>query len=344
MKHKVAMSLNNHLLLRQWTMLRLIPRAPRKITASELLSGLEREGFVVTKRTIERDLQSISAMFPLISDERNRPFGWSWTKDAPTLDLPSLSVSEALTLKLAQDYLVKLMPKSMLESISGHFLAADKVLNQASETNQLANWVDKIATTLPTQSLMTPEIKPGILETIQEAIIKNKALEILYTNQSQALNQYASEAKIHPLGIVLRGQVTYLVCTYDGYTDTRMLSVHRINQATMLDEALKRAEDFKLSAYVNSGAFGFNVAENIVFKGMFTKESAQHLFETPLNQTQKIEIYEEHYLVTATIQDSMQFRWWLLSFGKSLDIKAPASLRSWIKDHATTMQQQYSQD
>lgn len=342
MKRKVVMSSNNQLLLRQWTMLKLIPRAPRKITASELLTGLSREGFVVTKRTIERDLQSISAMFPLISDERNRPFGWSWTRDAPALDLPSLSVSEALTLKLAQDYLIKLMPKSMLESISGHFLAADKVLNQAAETNQLASWVDKIATALPTQSLMTPEIKTGILETIQDALIKNNALEILYTNQSQALNQYASEAKIHPLGIVLRGQVTYLVCTYDGYADTRMLSIHRINQATMLDEPLKRSADFNLTNYVNSGAFGFNLEENIFFKGVFTKPAAQHLFETPLNKTQTIEVLEEHYLVSATIQDSMQFRWWLLSFGKSLEIKAPASLRRWITDHAIYMQQQYS--
>ena len=89
MKPRANMPSNNHLLLRHWTMLRLIPRAPKKITASELFSGLAREGFVVTKRTIERDLQSISAMFPLISDERNRPFGWSWTKDAPALQVTS---------------------------------------------------------------------------------------------------------------------------------------------------------------------------------------------------------------------------------------------------------------
>lgn len=342
MKPKANMPSNNHLLLRHWTMLRLIPKVPKKITASELFSGLAREGFVVTKRTIERDLQSISAMFPLISDERNRPFGWSWSKDAPALDLPSLSVSEALTLKLAQDYLVKLMPKSMLESISGHFLAADKVLNQAAEKNQLANWADKIATALPTQSLMPPEIKPGILETIQEGLIKNKALEILYTNQSQALNQYASEAKIHPLGIVLRGHVTYLVCHYDGYTDIRILSVHRINKAVMLDEELKQAKAFNLSDYVDSGVFGFNLGETIIFKGLFNKESAHHLFETPLNQTQVIEVYENHYLISATIQDSMQFRWWLLSFGKSLEIKAPENLRDWIKEHSAAMNRLYS--
>lgn len=76
---------------------------------------------------------------------------------------------------------------------------------------------------------------------------------------------------------------------------------------------------------------------------MFTKESAHHLFETPLNQTQNIEIKEDHYLISAMVQDSMQFRWWLLSFGKSLDIKAPMTLRSWIKEHAKEMHSQYSE-
>lgn len=335
------MSLNNNLLLRQWTMLRLIPRFPKKITASELFSRLESDGFDITKRTVERDLQCISAAFPLISDERSRPFGWSWSKDAPALDLPSLSVGEALTLKLAHDYLLKLMPKSMLDNIGGHFSAAEKVLNQAAESNKLADWANKIATTLPSQFLIAPEIKAGILETLQEALINSKQLKILYTNQSQALNNYASEVLIHPLGIVLRGQVTYLVCNYDSFNDVRMLSVHRINKAEIIDEALKQLKDFNLNAYVDSGAFGFNLGEKIIFKGMFVKESATHLLETPLNQTQVVEIFENHYLITAAIQDSMQFRWWLLSFGKSLDIKSPLVLRNWMKDHATAMNQQY---
>src|ERR1700730_10206168 len=78
-------------LLRQWHMLREVPRYPHKIAVSELRGRLEAAGFDVTARTSERDLNELSEAFPLPSDDRERPFGWSWQKDAPAFDLPNLS-------------------------------------------------------------------------------------------------------------------------------------------------------------------------------------------------------------------------------------------------------------
>ncbi|OGQ52434.1 MAG: hypothetical protein A3J24_13235 [Deltaproteobacteria bacterium RIFCSPLOWO2_02_FULL_53_8] len=43
---------------------------------------MEAVNFEVSKRTVERDLISLSEIFPLISNERSRPYGWSWSKDA----------------------------------------------------------------------------------------------------------------------------------------------------------------------------------------------------------------------------------------------------------------------
>lgn len=62
-------------LLRQWQMLRMIPRYPLKITAKELHSRLQSEQFEVSKRTVERDLLALSELFPLASDERDKPYG-----------------------------------------------------------------------------------------------------------------------------------------------------------------------------------------------------------------------------------------------------------------------------
>ena len=87
-------------LLRQWQMLRLIPRHPQRISARDLYEKLKSEQFDVTKRTVERDLLWLSGMFPLVADERNRPYGWSWKKNAPLFSLPGLSHTEALTLAM----------------------------------------------------------------------------------------------------------------------------------------------------------------------------------------------------------------------------------------------------
>ena len=77
------MPANHETLLRQWQMLRYIPRYPAKITATQLKAKLDSEDFNVTKRTVERDLMDLSRAFPLTLDDRSKPYGWSWQKDAP---------------------------------------------------------------------------------------------------------------------------------------------------------------------------------------------------------------------------------------------------------------------
>ncbi len=95
------MQKNNHETLhRQWQMLRLIPRHPYKITAKQLYEKLHTENYIVTKRTVERDLLALSDSFPIVSDEREKPYGWSWAKNGANFDLPGMSNTEALTFNL----------------------------------------------------------------------------------------------------------------------------------------------------------------------------------------------------------------------------------------------------
>ena len=54
--------------VRYLTMLRMVPRYPRSITTTELASRLEEQGFSVTMRSIQRDLEKLSADIPSGSD------------------------------------------------------------------------------------------------------------------------------------------------------------------------------------------------------------------------------------------------------------------------------------
>ncbi len=76
------MKSQNDTLLRLLTMLRYIPKYPRQITAKELFDCLVSDGFKVSKRTVERDLLSLSEIFALISNERSLPYGWCWSKES----------------------------------------------------------------------------------------------------------------------------------------------------------------------------------------------------------------------------------------------------------------------
>ncbi len=69
-------------LVRHWTLLKLLPaRGPGK-TVSELTDTLAGRDFPVTRRTVERDLQMLSGIFPLVCNDKGTPQGWHWRPGA----------------------------------------------------------------------------------------------------------------------------------------------------------------------------------------------------------------------------------------------------------------------
>lgn len=69
-------------ILRQWLVLRMLPRAPRRIDTGAIESRLRERGIEVHRRTIQRDLLDLAEVFPIVADERAKPYGWRWSDDA----------------------------------------------------------------------------------------------------------------------------------------------------------------------------------------------------------------------------------------------------------------------
>jgi predicted DNA-binding transcriptional regulator YafY len=127
---------------------------------------------------------------------------------------------------------------------------------------------------------------------------------------------------------VQRGAVTYLVATLYDYTDIRMLAVHRIMSAQVLDIPAKTPKKFDLSKYISEGAFGFDERGEIELVVRFTEPAVEHLRETPLSLDQKIEPEKADWVcLHATVPDTAQLRWWLMGFGDQVEVLEPTSLR-----------------
>lgn len=318
------MSTGNDTLLRQWLMLRLIPRYPRKVTATELTDFL-RETYEVTKRTVERDLNTLSNYFPLVSDDREKPYGWSWSKEAANFDIPGMAPAEALTLMLARDHLKHIFPAPLLGQIAPYFRQAETTLNQAERLWSLAHWSEKIATVAPTQPLIPPHCDEDVMQAVHDGLLHERQLQITYHSRSTG---QTNDHLIHPLGLVLRGAVSYIVCTFSDYSDVRMLALHRIKQAVVQETARKIPEGFSLKGLIAKGAFGFEEKGHIQLVARFEAPSADHLFETVLSHDQVISDVKDGWVtVTATVLDTQQLRWWLLGFGGKVEILKPKALR-----------------
>jgi predicted DNA-binding transcriptional regulator YafY len=72
-------------IVRQWHLLTLLPKGPRRIDSLALEERLRSRGLEVHRRTIQRDLVELASVFPIVSDERSKPYGWRWAEDAELL-------------------------------------------------------------------------------------------------------------------------------------------------------------------------------------------------------------------------------------------------------------------
>jgi predicted DNA-binding transcriptional regulator YafY len=326
-------------LRRQWEILRCLPRYPSKIDARSIQDRLQRAGFKATKRTIERDLQNLSGIFPLTADEREKPYGWSWEKNAPVLDVPGLTASQALAFALVSRFLSPLLPGSVLSELEQYFALAEKTLSSVPRSRGKPAWSEKVRTVFPAQTLLPPKIKLEAQRTLYEALLLNRQVKIVYHKRGA---KGPVEYTVHPLGIVQRGPVFYLVCTLFHYQDVLLLALHRVLSAVLMDEEAIRPKDFELDSYVHSGALDFGAGKKIRLEALFVEQAAEHLHETPLSDDQTITPAGDGWVkVAATVNDTPQLAWWLLAFGEQIEVLKPASLRKDMATSAAAMAKNY---
>lgn len=323
------MTTNQLTLLRQWHMLHTIPRAPRKISVQAIRARLSESEFSVTARTIQRDLQELSQVFPLVVDDRDKPFGWSWQQDSPNFDLPGLSVPEALTLTLVQQHLANSLPPVTLDFLQPYFKSAGQALGAIEADAKSNAWLGKVRTIAPMQRLLPPVVDDACQRVIYEALLRDHQLKLSYKKRD--ITKIAQYDAVHPLGVIQRGQLIYLVCMFADYDDIRTLAMHRVVAAEMLYLPSRKQAGFSIDAYIESGNMGIRTGEPIRLRAVFERAYGEHLHETALSKDQVLKVLPDDRLeLVATIPNTKELQWWLLGFGDGVVVMEPAELRNEI--------------
>ena len=321
---------------RQWAMLRAIPRSPQKATTGEIESRLRDEGFEVSRRTIERDLHTLSAQFPLVLDDRSKPYGWSWAKDANFEFMPRLTSPQAVALLLAQMHLSRLLPDALRKDLQPAFETAEQTLASSG-------WKDwhRQTAMLPTGlSLIPPRVPADVLSCVGSALARRRCIRANYRTKG---SRDTREMLIHPLGMLARGPVLYLVCTLFDYEDVRQLALHRLTDPKEIGETAKRPKDFNFQHYAKETAPNYLSKGRIRLVARFDGPAAEHLSETPLStdQTWK-DLRDGRVEISASVEDDETLRWWILGFGSQIEIHEPSHLRDWIIQELHLASQTYT--
>ncbi len=312
-------------LIRQWQMLRLVPRAPRKASTAMLEAQLADRGFEINRRSIQRDLIKLSVDFPLVCDMRSKPYGWSWARDAAPFDVPGIDMHTALAFHLAFEYMVHLLPATTSSYLTPHVAQARSVL-ATLPGGALAAWPDQIAVVPSAPPRVPPHIDPDVLEAVHTALLTQRRLDVVYRRRGE---EETKRYVANPLGLVYRDAIAYLVCTLREYDDMVQLAVHRMVGADVGGQPSRSPEGFSLGAYVASGAFGFLVGEGrLALKLRVEPNVAVSMIEAPVSADQTISTAPDGWtVVQATVADTVRLRTWLLGLSHHAEVLAPEPLR-----------------
>ena len=323
-------------LLRQWELLRLLPYTGDGKSALVLTKELVDNGYDISKRQIERDLNELSEVFSLDINNENVPQRWKWLKGS-SVDLPGMTITDALSMHLVEETLKKLLPISMYGGLEPRFRQAEKQLVELGKLNRKANWAKKIRTVLPTMPMIPPAIKPDVLATVQEALLDDKQIEMQYVTRDGREGKY----RLNPLAIVNRGEVSYLVASKLQDEKPQLYALHRIRNAENTYDAAKKPENFDIDEYIDKGELNFGSGKQIKISAWVVDDLAKTLNETPLSVDQKLIEGGEYVKLIATILDTCQLSWWLASQGNNIEVIAPVSLRRKIASFHRDAADQY---
>jgi predicted DNA-binding transcriptional regulator YafY len=206
----------------------LILQARGRVTAAELADELE-----ISERTARRDLEALAMAGIPVYSQAGRNGGWSLIGGART-DLSGLTEAEARTLFLVAGPSAAATPEAKA--------ALRKLVQALPETFRADAEAAASAVMLDSARWgMAPPAPPRFLDDLQRAVVAGTQVELGYADRER--NQ--TERTVHPLGLVAKSSVWYLIG--DTATGLRTFRVNRVRSVTVTDRPVVRPEGFDLA-------------------------------------------------------------------------------------------------
>jgi predicted DNA-binding transcriptional regulator YafY len=328
---------------------RLSGRSERWVTVSEIVNDLKEQGYAVEVHSIRRDLKSLLETHQQLecNDNSNQAgesinglaHGYRWAgKDNQTIS--GITLPEALSLVMVERYLSQSLPVLLTRSLHDIFNKAHQTL-ELHKKSQITQWPEKFCVIQPAQPLIPPELSHEILVTVHEALLSEKQLRVTYraANRPDAKEK---EYRLHPLGLIQRGPVTYLAAMTNDYEDVYLYALHRMQAVQELEQNCRHKPAFNLVDYAEKqGHFGSAAA--IHFKARICDHLALMLEETRLSENQIISPANDSGFreITADIANTWQLRWWILGECDRIEVLEPEELRMQIAESLSRCNQFY---
>jgi predicted DNA-binding transcriptional regulator YafY len=208
----------------------LLLQRRQRVTAAEVAAELE-----ISERTARRDLEALSAAGIPVYSQQGRGGGWALVGGART-DLSDLTATEARALFLVAGPSASATPelKAALRKLV-HALPEPFRVDAESAASSVMVDPDGWGRTRRMD-------RPRYLEVLQAATITGRQVRLGYAGRDGT----ATTRIVHPLGLVVKAMVWYLIAGTD--KGLRTFRVDRVSDVERTDDPVVRPADFDLEA------------------------------------------------------------------------------------------------
>ena len=319
-------------LFRQWELLKTLQAHRFGIGTDELAERLECD-----RRTVQRDLNVLQVMFPIRFEQRDfgRKF-WKLAAHFIESEKLQLTMMETLSLYLSQQLLAPLAGTPFGDGLA---TALQKI--KAILPGQALAYFAGLDETFLIKSLGQEDYsgKSKEITIINDAVLHERVLRITYRSASQGRELTAA---FHPYGLVLLSSSLYCIGWLEEYREVRTLKVSRLRGVQRTERTFEKPRSFSLARHTR-GAFGvFGPGKVRTVRARFTGWAATNVREHRWHQSQTIvkdggDVLEVEFALSSTVE----FKRWLLGFGRHAVVLKPKKLAAEIAEELTSARSAY---
>ena len=164
-----------------------------------------------------------------------------------------------------------------------------------------------------------------VLEGVEQALLEKRVIDIEYTPRPP---NAAKHYLVNPLALVTKGSTLYLIATLVDNGEYRNFALHRATQIEIIDKPVTTPPGFSLTDYLAKGNLAFARHRSIELALRVDYIKGYHLQESWLSENQRIEPDGSyHFIIHATVNDTEELRWWLMSIADISEVISPPDLR-----------------
>jgi predicted DNA-binding transcriptional regulator YafY len=287
----------------------------------------------ISKRTIYRDLIALESELGVPVWENNKKRGLSQDYYLPPI---KLTLNEAFNIfiaaRLLQKHLYDYNPSSI-----GTFMKLITITPEPLKS-QLKNAIDDM------EKYVRDDVKIRNINKLIQAWLSHNKVKIRY--QDTIFGPEPLELIIDPYFIEpIFTAHSFIIIAYSNENKSiyTFKLAHIIGDIQICAETYEIPSDFNPFDFMNSPIIGNDDTKILDIKLRFKKNRGEVVTKTIWHPSQKVELQADgSFIVQYVIQDTTDFRAWILGFGTDVEVLEPQSYRNQIKDMIDNLHKFYS--